>query len=95
MPDSTRRCQRRHQDLAPVVKARSAISSNFNGTSIDAGNTIWFNSHFKLTGADDYPVTVFFNDGQITFEADGTNYTLDVPDAQIILCNSYIGDDRV
>jgi len=33
-----------------AVPVTSSISSNFNGTAIGAGRTIWFNSHMKVTG---------------------------------------------
>jgi hypothetical protein len=64
-----------------------AISSNFNGTNIAGGSSIWFNSVFSLPGFDPSqltnPVTVLFSGAAITFTANGTPYTVNVPSATI------------
>ena len=62
----------------------SSISANFNGTSIPGGNTIWFTSVMKVSGLGATRVTVFVRKATITFAANGTDYTVPVPDANII-----------
>lgn len=58
----------------------SSISSNFNGTRIAAGNSIWFNANFKVSGLrTDIPTTIRFEDSIISIN--GTSYT--VPSATI------------
>ncbi len=60
--------------------AVSVISSNFNGTSIGAGNTVWFNSHMKVNGLSSArPTTV--NITNVTIALGGQTYTM--PDASI------------
>jgi len=63
----------------------SSISSNFNGTSIAAGNWIWFNSNFKYTGVDAIPVTISIQNASIAFSAGGVDYLLGVPDGFVTL----------
>ncbi len=62
-------------------------SSNFNGTNIAAGNYIWFDSVFSLPGFDPghltNPVTLFLRGATITFTANATPYTVNVPNASI------------
>jgi hypothetical protein len=60
----------------------STITSNFNGTAIPAGSTIWFNSVFKVSDLDT-PATIQFTNQKITFSAAGSNYTVSVPDSVI------------
>ena len=65
--------------------AVSVISSNFNGTSIAAGSTVWFNSHMKVNGlSSTRPTTVNITNVSIAFG--GQTYTM--PDATIIFSPS-------
>jgi hypothetical protein len=66
-----------------VPSTFSSITSNFNGTSIPAGDTIWFSSVLKASGLGSAPVTVHVTDQVISFQAGGTSYTLQVPDSNI------------
>jgi hypothetical protein len=61
----------------------SSIVSNFNGTAVPAGDYIWFNSVLKASGLGSSPVTITITGASITFTANGTTYTLPVPDARI------------
>jgi hypothetical protein len=61
----------------------SAIQSNFNGTPIQAGTTIWFNSVFKVNGLGASPVTLRFTGQTISFTANGADVTLSVPDSVV------------
>jgi hypothetical protein len=61
----------------------SSIQANFNGTPISAGSDIWFSSVLKMSGLGSSPVTIGFQNATISFTANGTNYTLAVPNAFI------------
>ena len=61
----------------------STLVSNFNGTAIQAGNTLWFNSVLKVHGLGSQPVTISFTNQVITFTSGGTTYNLPVPDATV------------
>jgi hypothetical protein len=66
-----------------VPSTLSSITSNFNGTAIPSGDTIWFSSVLKASGLGSGPVTVHVTDQVIAFQAGGTNYSLNVPDTTI------------
>jgi hypothetical protein len=66
-----------------VPSTLSSITSNFNGTAIPSGDTIWFTSVLKASGLGPGPVTVHVTDQVIAFQAGGTNYSLNVPDTTI------------
>jgi hypothetical protein len=61
----------------------SAITGNFNGTAIPAGDTVWFSSDFKVNGLGKSPVTLQFTQGSIEFTANGTTYTVNTPNADV------------
>ncbi|GLQ90448.1 hypothetical protein [Dyella flagellata] len=64
----------------------STIVSNFNGTPIAAGNSLWFNSVFKLQNAPNNgtPVNVYLNNASVTFQdKSGNTYTVHVPNAKV------------
>jgi hypothetical protein len=61
----------------------STITSNFNGTSIAAGNYIWFNSVMKVSGLGKSSTSIFVKGGVIQFSVNGVAYNLNVPDATI------------
>lgn len=63
--------------------ASAANSSNFNGTAVPAGSYIWFNAHFKANNVPSSGVTIDFTNGNISFSAGGTSYSLSVPNAKI------------
>jgi len=60
-----------------------SIASNFNGTPISAGTTIWFNAVVKVNGLPTNGATVSTTNGAIQFTANGTSYTLPVPPSTI------------
>ena len=62
----------------------SSISGNFNGTAIAGGNYIWFTSVLKPSGLGSTPVTIYVRKSTISFTANGANYTIPVPDANIV-----------
>src|SRR5262249_43039695 len=68
-----------------VPSAVSAITSNFNGTAVPAGDYIWFSSVAKVKGVGSPPLTLRVTDQPITFTASGTAYTLNVPDTVLTL----------
>lgn len=66
----------------------SSIASNFNGTSIAAGDSLWFNSAFKASNVPATPTTLHVTDQTITFASNGTAYTVAVPDSVITLSSA-------
>jgi hypothetical protein len=62
-----------------IVPTVSTIASNFNGTKIAAGSTVWFNSVLKVSGVGSSPVTIHVSQGTITSSA----FTVNTPDADI------------
>jgi hypothetical protein len=63
--------------------SEGSIASNFNGTAIAAGDTLWFTSVLKASGLGKTAVTIQFVNQTITFTANSTTYTLPVPNAGI------------
>lgn len=69
---------------ASLLQAQNCeITSNFNGTPIAEGNTVWFNAVFSVQGLDSQPATILFTNSTITFSVDGVPQTVSVPDGQI------------
>jgi RHS repeat-associated protein len=66
----------------------SSIVSNFNGTSIAAGNYIWFNAVIKPSGIGSSPVRIFLRNQTVRFSANGVSYNLSVPDSTITFSSS-------
>jgi len=67
----------------PSGSGVTAIQSNFNGTPIAPGSTLWFTSVLKANGLGSGPVTLQFTNQTITFSANGAGQTVNVPDATI------------
>jgi hypothetical protein len=61
----------------------STIVSSFNGTTIPAGDTVWFNSVAKVGGLSFGTTTLHVTDGTVSFTSNGTPYTVDLPDMTI------------
>jgi hypothetical protein len=61
----------------------TALSANFNPTPIAAGSTLWFSSDFQAHGLGNAPVTLQFINQTISFTANGTNYSVNVPNATV------------
>jgi hypothetical protein len=61
----------------------STISADFNGTPIAAGNTIWFNSAAKVAGLGTGTASVKITDATVSFTANGTAYTVNVPNTTV------------
>src|SRR5260370_5209966 len=74
--------------MAHPFKCTSAITSNFNGTAIAAGDFVWFNGVTKVSGLSASPTTIFVTHATITFTANGKNYSLTVPDSGITFSTS-------
>jgi len=66
-----------------AVSATSGIASNFNGTAVQAGSTVWFNGVLKVGGIGSNGAAVRVSEGTISFSANGTPYTLTLPNAVI------------
>jgi SdrD B-like domain len=61
----------------------SAITADFNSSSINAGNTIWFNSAAKVTGLGSGTETLKITDATVSFTANGTAYSVNVPNTTV------------
>jgi hypothetical protein len=61
----------------------STITANFNGVHIDAGDTIWFTSAGQVSGLGYGTTSLRITDVQVSFAANGTTYTVDVPDTTV------------
>lgn len=69
---------------ASLLRAQTCtITSNFNGTPIAAGDTVWFTSVFSVQGLGSQPVTVNFGNSTITFTLNGVPQSIPVPGGQI------------
>lgn len=65
----------------PSNAAQSTITSNFNGTSLDPGDWVWFNANFTVKGVPSTGATITFTNSAISFA--GTQLLSSVPNAQI------------
>jgi hypothetical protein len=63
--------------------ATSVITSNFNGTAIRPGSSLWFNSVAKVSGLGSQPVELDVVNASIDFTAGGTSYHLAVPNSSL------------
>ena len=70
-----------------VCNVNSTIVSNFNGTPIAEGRTIWFNANLKVNSRVAPDFAVRFVNQQISFDAGGQHYDLQAPDARIRFIN--------
>jgi|SRR5579883_740923 len=75
-------CEDLEDRATPTV---SAITSNFNGTAIPAGDSLWFSSVAKVSGVPANGATIHVADQTISFTANGVHYTLAVPDTTVVL----------
>ena len=66
-----------------VPSTVSSITSNFNGTAIPAGDTVWFSSVGKVSGVGSSPVTLHVTGQTISWSVNGSPVTVAVPDATI------------
>jgi hypothetical protein len=80
-------CQRREpvEQFAQAVTSGSSSASNFNGTAIAAGRTIWFTSVFKVSGLGSAPAHLYVTSQHIAFSANGVSYDLPVPDGIVTI----------
>jgi hypothetical protein len=74
--------------VAHCPPASSAISSGFNGTSINTANYIWFNANFNASGIAATGTTIFFKNSVITIASAQGNFTYAVPDGRVVFSRS-------
>jgi hypothetical protein len=67
----------------PVCASMSGNASNFNGTSLDSGQWIWFNANFTATGIPSTGAVITFQNSKILNTDNGTALTNSVPNARI------------
>jgi hypothetical protein len=87
-PGTARPSTRRPQLAIEALEERdqpsaSVITSNFNGTAIKPGSTVWFNSVAKVSGVGSSGATLSVVNAEIDFTANGTIFQLAVPNASI------------
>jgi len=63
----------------------SAITANFNGTSIAEGNYIWFSGVLTVNGLGASKVNLFVSNASIAFTANNQSYNITVPSSSIRL----------
>ena len=63
----------------------SAITANFNGTSIAEGNYIWFSGVLTVKGLGASKVNLFVSNASIAFTANNQSYNITVPSSSIRL----------
>jgi len=66
-----------------VPSTVSSLTANFNNTPIPAGDDIWFSSIAKVQGVGSSPVNVWVGGQTISFVADGTQYSVNVPNTTL------------
>jgi hypothetical protein len=72
-----------------VPAAISTLSQGFNGTAIPAGDSIWFNSEFNVSGLGQATsVTLHVTDQSVSYTAGGTSYNVSLPDSVILISNA-------
>jgi hypothetical protein len=62
---------------------QNAISTNFNGAAIPAGDDIWFNAAVKVQGVPSSGGHLYLSNVHVHFVANGTPYTVDIPGSQL------------
>ncbi|HTR78925.1 MAG TPA: hypothetical protein VMH39_12470, partial [Gemmatimonadaceae bacterium] len=63
-------------------------SASFNGSSIAAGNTIWFSAVVRVSGVPRSGATIKVSGQTIQFTANKTNYSIPVPDGSVVFSPS-------
>ena len=72
----------------PACLATATNSCNFNGTSVPAGDYIWFNASLKASNVPGNGATIDFTGGNVSFPAGGVSFPLLVPNGKIIFSPS-------
>lgn len=73
---------------AQYQECTGTISSNFNGTAIAQGDYIWFTGALKASGLGSGPTTLYVTHASISFAANGTTYTVHVPNSVVTFSSS-------
>jgi hypothetical protein len=76
--------------LTPFPCTAASITSNFNGTPIAEGRTIWFNAVVKPKLPAAVKTTISFTDQVVTFSANNTTYNVPVPDSRVTYYDSSV-----
>lgn len=63
----------------------SAITANFNGHAIPAGDSLWFSSVAEVSHVPTSGATIHVTDQTISFTANGTQYSFHVADTTLVL----------
>ena len=68
---------------SPQSQAYAVNVTNFNGTSIPSGDTIWFTSVMKIPGGVNSSTTINMTNGTIFLAADDNFYSVSVPNFSV------------
>jgi hypothetical protein len=72
------------KDVLAQTQSGCSITANFNGTPIEGGDYIWFNSVLKIHGMNpQQQTTIGFAPMPIMFNASGTPFMIPVPSAAV------------
>ena len=74
--------------MAGCSPQASFISTNFNGTSINIGNDIWFSANFTAKGIPSTGATIFFQNAKVTIASKSGAFTYTVPNGKIVFTAS-------
>ncbi len=66
-----------------VCKLETEICSNFNGTAIPAGRTVWFNAVAKIVRPQNQPAVILVGRSIVTFTVGGTPQKVLIPPTRI------------
>ena len=75
----------------PPTCPSNSITSNFNGTSIPAGDFIWFNAVVKVSGVAQGGGSVGFANSYVTFSANGVLYNIPMSASTITYSSTATG----
>jgi hypothetical protein len=67
-----------------VPSSTGVITSNFNGTAINPGSTVWFNSVVKVTGVGAAGATIHVDHSTLDYTVAGVTHEVAMPDATLV-----------
>ena len=83
---SARRSRPTLEDLEEraVPSSTGVITSNFNGTAISPGSTVWFNSVVKVSGVGAAGATIHIDHSTLDYTVAGVPHEVAMPDATLV-----------
>ena len=74
--------------VASAAADTISVSSNFNGTAINPGSTVWFLANINPPSLSGGTATLNLAGGHINFTANSTAYNIAIPNSQIVWSSS-------